>query len=451
MKEAGALHTNNLYFKVTCPIYRFYQALAQVGFVTHFCAHSESSLRFTLYRHTLPAQPQKRRQHPGQHRRGQGSTPIYYSSYAIIMMAEAEEDDEMIFVYMGGDQVVPDDVRRVRIDKSVTIIPRDAFRGRQRLICVEFHEGIERIERAAFNCCFSLRSVKLMGVKVIEGEVFDFCCGLTDVEFGDMLETIGSHAFYSCTSLRSIIMPSVKTIGRYAFDNCQQLTDLDLPEGLETVSQGAFDFCQRLRRITIPLNCVIDADVFSDCPDLTTVDLVGGIHNTIASLHLETWKNDTKQEINRINQVLPNTTSSQKTAEIQEWMRSVIHRINHYKAEHKALLKEATTLLELALWKANLHDNEGGVIEQEGVRTTRGRRKRARKEICVTSGATTGLLLYANYEGATEEGKRKEICITSGMIEQNNCTVNPVGGEVQRVMYILHKFSCPGEENKMNR
>eukprot|EP00573_Skeletonema_grethae_P000936 CAMPEP_0201688944 /NCGR_PEP_ID=MMETSP0578-20130828/2607_1 /ASSEMBLY_ACC=CAM_ASM_000663 /TAXON_ID=267565 /ORGANISM="Skeletonema grethea, Strain CCMP 1804" /LENGTH=316 /DNA_ID=CAMNT_0048173429 /DNA_START=675 /DNA_END=1623 /DNA_ORIENTATION=- len=46
------------------------------------------------------------------------------------------------------------------------------------------------------------------------------------------------------------------------------------------------------------------------------------------------------------------------------------------------MLKEATTLLELALWKVNLDDKEGG--EREGVRTTRGRRKRARKEICVT-------------------------------------------------------------------
>ena len=323
-----------------------------------------------------------------QHRRGQGSTPIYYSSYAIIMMAEAHDDDE-IFVYMGGDQEVPMDVRRVRIDKSVTIIPKKAFDNRQRLICVEFHDGIERIEKGAFNCCFLLRgSIKLLGVKVIDGEVFHFCCGLTEVEFGDKLETIGENSFYSCTSLRSIIMPSVRSIGRYAFDNCQQLTDLDLPEGLETVGQGAFDFCQRLRRITIPLNCVIDADVFRDCPDLTTVDLVGGIHRTVASLHLERWRNDTKQEINRVNQVLPNTTSSQKTAEIQEWMRSVILRIDHYKAEHQALLKEATTLLELALWKANLHDNEGGINEKEGVRTTRGRRKRARKEICVTSGAS---------------------------------------------------------------
>jgi len=51
-------------------------------------------------------------------------------------------------------------------------------------------------------------------------------------------------------------------------------------------------------------------------------------------------------------------------------------------------LKETITLLELALWKANLDENSGGLLEQEGVRTTRGQRKRARKERCVTSGAS---------------------------------------------------------------
>ena len=92
-----------------------------------------------------------------------------------------------------------------------------------------------------------------------------------------------------------------------------------------------------------------------------------------------------KDEIKRINQVLPNTDYG-KTWEIEQWMSSVIQRLNHYKTEHCTLLKEATSLLELVLWKANLDDNQGG--EREGVRTTRGSRKRARKEISVTSGAS---------------------------------------------------------------
>ncbi|KAK1742648.1 leucine-rich repeat domain-containing protein [Skeletonema marinoi] len=263
-----------------------------------------------------------------------------------------------MFVYTGGDQVVPNDVRRVRIDKSVKIIPQRAFYGREHLIDVEFHDGIEEIGKWAFGRCILLRSVKLLGVKIIEERAFSFC-GLTDVEFGVELETIGTAAFLNCKSLRNIMMPSVTIIGYGAFSNCVQITDLELPEGLETIEQFAFSKCERLSRIAIPLNCVIGRDdVFYNCPKLTTVDLVGGIHNTTASLHLEEWRNEMKGEINRINQVLRDTTSPQKTPIVRYWMESVTRRLDHYKAEHILLLKEATTLLELALWKAKIEEKE---------------------------------------------------------------------------------------------
>jgi len=86
----------------------------------------------------------------------------------------AQADDE-VFVYIGGDQVVPDDVRCVRIDKSVKIIPSRAFELRRQLIYVEFHDGIEIIREAAFYGCTSLRgSIKLLGVTVIEEGAFFF-------------------------------------------------------------------------------------------------------------------------------------------------------------------------------------------------------------------------------------------------------------------------------------
>jgi hypothetical protein len=45
------------------------------------------------------------------------------------------------------------------------------------------------------------------------------------------------------------------------------------------------------------------------------------------------------------------------------------------------------SLLELALWKAKIDDNEKE-FEREFGPITRRRRKRARKDICVTSGAS---------------------------------------------------------------
>ena len=62
------------------------------------------------------------------------------------------------------------------------------------------------------------------------------------------------------------------------------------------------------------------------------------------------------EEIQRINQVLPGTHPDEMTNVIRQWIQAVIVKIERCKAEHGASLKEATTLLELALWKAKLDD-----------------------------------------------------------------------------------------------
>jgi hypothetical protein len=102
-----------------------------------------------------------------------------------------------------------------------------------------------------------------------------------------------------------------------------------------------------------------DFSIFLECYNLSHVDIVGGIHKTISSLLLKSWRDEMNEEVDRINQVLPDTPHF-KTEEIQEWIERILQRIGHYKAEHYALLKEATSLLELALWKANLIKNEEG-------------------------------------------------------------------------------------------
>ena len=64
------------------------------------------------------------------------------------------------------------------------------------------------------------------------------------------------------------------------------------------------------------------------------------------------------EEIDRINQDLPNTPADEKTAAIHHWIRSVIDRMEHYKTEHNRLLKEDMTLLELAVWMTKLDEKE---------------------------------------------------------------------------------------------
>ena len=303
-------------------------------------------------------------------------------------MAEAHGDDDDIFVYMGGDQQVPRGVRRAKIHKSVRIIPRGAFQNCEYLISVEFHDGVEIIEEEAFRECYSFEGpIKLLGVKIIKEKAFWGCESMADVEFGDKLETIGKYGFRD-TGLKKIRMPSVRTIGVAAFADCFELFDVECGEGMRTLQGQAFDNCWKLKRIALPLkDNMIEDNVFFFCKDLTTIDLVGGIHQTVASLHLESWRNEMNNEIIRINQTLLTINDPrEKTAEIQQWMRRVLHRLDHYKTEHKALLTEATTLLELALWKAGLSDNNGGEGNKEEV-TALVEMESSRDEIRYTSGA----------------------------------------------------------------
>jgi hypothetical protein len=301
-------------------------------------------------------------------------------------------DDEVgggddIFVYTGGEQEVPRDVKRVRIAENIDTIPAWLFSTCYQLIEVEGHKKIKKIEQYAFYNCTSLRRVtKMRGVIEIEHWAFHTCPALSELEF-DKLEIIGPSAFRKCC-LRSISIPSIRSVGACAFIHCDALTDVVFGHDLERIVGGgaAFYKCTALRSISIPLkdNLIVEDKVFYGCRNLLRVDALDGeIHKTISSLHMETWRNEMKDEIDSINQTLPTTTA--KTQAIQQWIARVLSRMEHYKTEHQMLVKEATTLLELALWKANLHDDAAA---EGGVRVTRGQRKRARKDSCITSGAS---------------------------------------------------------------
>jgi hypothetical protein len=296
-------------------------------------------------------------------------------------------DGNIIFVYTGGR--APHDVRRVRICESIDTIPAYAFKDCQ-LIEVEGHKKLKKIEEGAFFRCRRLRRLmKMNGVEEIERDAFLGCHVLSDLEFGKLV-IIGGGAFFNCRSLRSISMPSVRKIGASAFYGCTALTEAAFGEDLERIAVFAFNDCPSLRRIAIPLKdgLIIEDGAINYCDNLSSVDVIGGIHKTISSLHMQSWRDEMKGKIDRINQSLPDTQSAAKGAAIQQWVESVHPKMEHYKVEHRLLVKEASTLLELALWKANLDENEvNGITSPEGVRVTRRQVKRARKERCITSGA----------------------------------------------------------------
>jgi hypothetical protein len=311
---------------------------------------------------------------------------------------DGEGDD--IFVYTGGR--APFHVRRAKIDESIDTIPQQAFANCEQLIEVEGHKKLKKIGggtfyEGAFYMCTSLRRVmKMNGVIEIEDHAFYGCNALSELEF-DKLEIIGEGAFAICKSLRSINLPSTRRVGDSAFYGCNAITDAVFGEDLGLIDSYAFHFCTSLTHIAIPLKdgFIVEDCAFRCCASLSRVDVIGGIHKTISSLHMETWRDEMAEEINRINQTLPEITidlnlpdeiEDEQTSAIDEWIAEVRSRMEHYKTEHRLLVKEAITLLELALWKVNLKENDGALIP-EGVRVTRRQVKRARKERCITSGA----------------------------------------------------------------
>ncbi len=310
------------------------------------------------------------------------------------MADHADEDyDGDVFIYRGGR--APRHITHARIDKSVDEIEAHAFRYCENLVQVDTHDGIRAVRVDAFYNCVSLRWINLRSAVEIGWCAFCQCTNLESVEFGDRLEIIGNAAFSQCTSLALDNLPSsVVTIGFNAFLRCKRLTDIELSERLETMGARAFMNCKRLKRIAIPLKRDLfeSSDVekvykhFEGCERLTTVDLVGRIGKTVASLHMEIWRIEMIAEINRINQVLPTTPVKEKTEEIRQWMESLLDKMDRFKAQHCRYVKEGITLLELALWKAKLGEQEEYAEE--------GQRKKAkvdaecsRKDKQITCGA----------------------------------------------------------------
>ena len=94
-------------------------------------------------------------------------------------------------------------------------------------------------------------------------------------------------------------------------------------------------------------------------------------------------------EIDRINQDLPNTPAEVQTVAIKQWVDSVIDKMEYYKAEHHRYVKQALTLLELALWKAKLDEKEENFAEGGTKKKAKLDAESVRKEKRVTCGAGT--------------------------------------------------------------
>ena len=158
--------------------------------------------------------------------------------------------------------------------------------------------------------------------------------------------------------MSSVDLPSIKSIERYAFQDCTNLTNVKFGKELVSIGWRAFYYCQSFERITLPLKdyMLTYDNIFKCCDKLDRIDLVGGVKETIDALLLEEWKNDMNEEINAVNQILPNTSAGNEffdkgeyAVAIRSWITSVLQKIIHYKAEHRRILNDAAATLQSSL------------------------------------------------------------------------------------------------------
>ena len=154
---------------------------------------------------------------------------------------------------------------------------------------------------------------------------------------------------------------------------------------------------------TTPPRQVIDFDAFTITTDVDIfVDYVMKIRKEDGSLNKAGTYAGHRSILTylfRRYKYFPPPEFNEDLKEGLEGVKCILNRMEHYRNEHKVLVKEAMTLLELALWKAKLNDD---AAEQEGVRVTRGQRKRKRKDSCITSGASIvikNVLPFLAFEG----------------------------------------------------
>ena len=306
---------------------------------------------------------------------------------------------EVVFEYTGAEveDDVPKDVTIVRFHSSVTEVSNDMFRECEQLKKVVLNEGLRKIGKHSFLNCRKLEHINFPSTLIEVCEwAFRGCC-LRDVVLNEGLLEIKQSAFQGCQLLKSITLPStIHTIGAHAFCGCHGLSEVILNEGLQTIGAAAFASCTSLEgSITIPstITMIVDS-TFYNCQRLREV----GLHDRIQMFGCNAFTCCTSLErftFPNLTTRLENTTragltevedkidgicclverrgsevfiSDKRLVQGRNWdlVKGILGRIDRIINFYE--LKEATTLLELAIWKSKIDQTEENLIKRDAHR-----------------------------------------------------------------------------------
>ena len=243
-----------------------------------------------------------------------------------------------------------------------------AFHCRSDLKEVVFNDGLVRIGEGAFNGCRSLLSIILpCSVKYLGERSFYRCTELRKVVFNEV-RTIDENAFGYCKDLKEVLFKEgLQEVGVESFSGCTSLETINFPSTLEVVGEKAFKHCKNLKEVTISDGCnlkTIGKNVFVDCDSLERISI------TFPRLEylIQVGHANIINEINNIPDMqcvvakqqhwVSNLFGRKNIAEVLitggRWNEALnkVDQVN--KLIKKYEIKEATVLIELALWKGKM-------------------------------------------------------------------------------------------------
>lgn len=170
--------------------------------------------------------------------------PNYSSEDGILY----DKNKETLYLYpaakTGSSYTTPDGLKT---------IGAYAFEENQRLRDVTITDGVETIERSAFQGA-----------------------GVETVIMPDSVTSIGELAFYNSKSLSEITLSkNLKEIPDYIFYNCSSLSEVEIPASVKKIGTSILSGCESLEKVTIksPELTSISSSAFSGTPDDVEFDV----------------------------------------------------------------------------------------------------------------------------------------------------------------------------------
>jgi len=161
-----------------------------------------------------------------------------------------------------------------------------------------------------------------------------------------------NDAFSGCSSLERISIPSTVTeINAHTFFGCQQLREVGLHEGIQSIDRRAFGSCTSLERFMFP-NLSTRLGTIIRAGQIEVENKIDHIRHLVERSGSELFVSVSSGEW-RINW----QRGSWET--IKQTLDQIDRLIAYYE------LKEATTLLELAMWKSKMDQASTNPINRD--------------------------------------------------------------------------------------